>query len=268
MFGKTQEQLIFEIHHEFDTASEKLLDLATKAKQQIKEDSKAERLKKLGFTKLPRVLENDKNKNLLKDLNGNMELVENYLQRYPFQKFITEDQLNQICKKYHLIYAPVSRYLKDVPEKNLKEIETAPKLQKDDIVGYRHHISYHSDLNNKTTRSQKKKYRKGITFDSMDSTVEYPSSTFTNLTGLNCNQYNSSGWKIQTTCLKDLFIAAPKSHFDLKGFKKTSPFSFNFVTTVITKDPIVFRYVKGGIQVLSKWGLEANDEELVNSVEN
>ena len=64
-----------------------------------------------------------------------------------------------------------------------------------------------------------------------------------------------------------LFIAAPKSHFDLKGLKKKGLGFFNFTVTEV-KDPIVFRYVKGGIQVLSKWGLEANDEMLVNPINN
>jgi len=30
----------------------------------------------------------------------------------------------------------------------------------------------------------------------------------------------------------------------------------------VYKDPIVFRHVKRGIQVITKWGLEADDEAL------
>lgn len=36
------------------------------------------------------------------------------------------------------------------------------------------------------------------------------------------------------------------------------------ITTQIVevKDPIVFRYVNGGIQVITKWGIEAEDKIL------
>lgn len=58
-----------------------------------------------------------------------------------------------------------------------------------------------------------------------------------------------------------LFICAPIKHFDTKGLKKSGRGFFNF--TPLPTDPIVFRYVKGGVQVLSKWGLEADDYRLV-----
>ena len=73
----------------------------------------------------------------------------------------------------------------------------------------------------------------------------------------------------EETVRAGLFIAAPESHFDLKGLTKKGV--RGFFKTVIrkeTKDPIVFRYVKGGIQVLTKWGLEANDPELANPLDN
>lgn len=64
-----------------------------------------------------------------------------------------------------------------------------------------------------------------------------------------------------------LFICAPQSHFDLDGLKKNK-FGFLKVIKTEVKDPIVFRYCRGGVQVLSKWGLEADDELLYNEFEN
>jgi hypothetical protein len=32
---------------------------------------------------------------------------------------------------------------------------------------------------------------------------------------------------------------------------------------VINPDPIVFRFVRGGVLIISKWGLEAEDESLI-----
>ena len=64
-----------------------------------------------------------------------------------------------------------------------------------------------------------------------------------------------------------LFIAAPKSHFNLDGLKISGKGFFNFVR-IEPKDPIVYRYVRGGIQVITKWGIESNDEGLVNETMN
>jgi hypothetical protein len=59
-----------------------------------------------------------------------------------------------------------------------------------------------------------------------------------------------------------LFIAADKALFNLKGLEKSkNGFGF-FKKHIPNPDPIVFRYVKGGILIISKWGLEANDPEL------
>jgi hypothetical protein len=268
MFWKSQEQLIFEIHHEFDTASSNLLKFAYDTRQQIKEDDKAERLRTLGFTKLHRVVVNDENKRILNDIKTSVDIIEHYQKKYPFQKFVTEDQLNRICKKYGLIYAPVNHYLKDVPEKNLKEIESVPVLKISDYPEGKFFIRYIGDSFTKgTTKKQKKIYKKGISVRGEINDGWRAMEAFTKATGLNCVDTNRY-WKMDRAEISGLFIAAPKSHFDLDGLNQSSPFSFNLFKPVIEKDPIVFRYVKGGIQVLSKWGLEASDEELVNAIEN
>lgn len=68
---------------------------------------------------------------------------------------------------------------------------------------------------------------------------------------------------VETIEKDGIFIAAPSSHFDLKGLSKKTQHGFMRVFKTEIKDPIVFRYVRGGIQVLTKWGLEANDPDLV-----
>lgn len=66
-----------------------------------------------------------------------------------------------------------------------------------------------------------------------------------------------------------LFIAAPKSHFNLDGLEKVGKYGFRKIFKMPEpKDPIVFRYVRGGIQVITKWGLEASDPMLINSIDN
>ena len=64
------------------------------------------------------------------------------------------------------------------------------------------------------------------------------------------------------------FIAAPKSHFNLKSVIKKGKFSFLSIRVTEVKDPIVFRYCRGGIQILSKWGLEGEETSLTNEKMN
>ena len=73
----------------------------------------------------------------------------------------------------------------------------------------------------------------------------------------------------ERTDRQKLFIAAPEKDFNLDGLTKKG--KRGFFKTIITQrvdDPIVFRYCRGGIQILSKWGLEANDPELANPLDN
>jgi hypothetical protein len=67
---------------------------------------------------------------------------------------------------------------------------------------------------------------------------------------------------VETSSRSGLFIAAPKDHFDLTGLTFDKKKGYFQTTIQVKKDPIVFRYVKGGIQVLTKWGLEADDPAL------
>ena len=54
------------------------------------------------------------------------ELIEaiNYFSfKYPMYKFITEESVKKICDKYGLIYGSISKYIGEVPEKNLQHME-------------------------------------------------------------------------------------------------------------------------------------------------
>ena len=50
------------------------------------------------------------------------ETVKMVARKYPFNKFITEDIVKQICKKYNLVFGDVSQFKGFVPQKNLDEI--------------------------------------------------------------------------------------------------------------------------------------------------
>ena len=294
------QKLIDEIHNEFDTAPQRILEQAldiinkesnSKIELQSNIVEKAVRLKLLGFEKNALVYnlshterEIKKSEGLI-DMNAEMaHRVKYYTSTYPFLKFLPESELDRICDKYGLVYAPVKHYKMPVPEKNLKEIEDAQRLNPSDeqrnLVTYKFVNQYsgkQGDFNKVvelfggdtfTTEELERihiKYFGEIIKYRLPDTFWYYG-------------YLASKGKITNPVIKEafiadsiettydrtgLFIAAPKEHFDLSDLTFDENKGYYHAKTVrIIKDPIVFRYVKGGIQVLSKWGLESEDPAL------
>ncbi len=272
---KSEQQIVAEIHNEFDTAEDRLLQeansLLTELNLQTESSmqAKAERLTSLGFVNSAPV--NWVKNNSLVKTKEQADLIRYYKQTYPFQKFLTESELERICEKYNLIFAPVSYYKKDVPDKNISEIERASSLKMDDsaknIITTK--LDYNGVLNIGNTNAKMKGLPfiiKGQSFNSWieaDAYLRKHYSSKTNGISYIVNKCTTTEEERQ-----GLFIAAPQSHFNLNGLKKSGKYAFLNITITEVKDPIVFRYCRGGIQVLSKWGLEASDELLLNEIEN
>src|SRR5687767_11267955 len=129
---KTTEQVIAEIHNDFDTASERLLQ---EAKEIIgsKDTGKADRLRQLGFTKSLPVKETEEMRKTQMKSKWLAERVAYFSQWYPHNKFITEEAVEAICNKYGLFFADAGYFKGDVPEKNLREMEQF-KLRKEDMT--------------------------------------------------------------------------------------------------------------------------------------
>ena len=294
------QRLIDEIHNEFDTAPERILQQAldiintesnVKVSLQSSIVDKALRLKTLGFEKnalvhnLTHTEREIKKSEGVIDMNAEMaHRVKYYTSTYPFLKFLPESELDRICDKYGLVYAPVKHYKMPVPEKNLQEIENAQKLKSSDeqlnLVTYTFVPKYESSrpefnklvnlfggdtFNEEELKKIHLKYFGEISKHKISDTFWYYG--FLAKTGKIKDPVVSKGSfadAIETTYDRTgLFIAAPKEHFDLSGLTFDEKKGYYQAKTVrIIKDPIVFRYVKGGIQVLSKWGLEAEDPAL------
>lgn len=293
------QRLIDEIHNEFDTAPDRILQQAldiintesnVKVSLQSSISEKALRLKTLGFEKnalvhnLTHTEREIKKTTHLIDMNAEMaHRVKYYTSTYPFLKFLPESELDRICDKYGLVYAPVKHYKMPVPEKNLREIENAQPLKTGDeqktLVTYKFSVNWDKRQNefNKLvklfggdtfTEDELKKihlkhfgkiggHRLSDTFWyygflAARGEVKDPVITEAFLADATETTYDRTG----------LFIAAPKEHFDLSGLTFDNKKGFYQAQVRVIKDPIVFRYVKGGIQVLSKWGLEAEDPAL------
>lgn len=263
-----EQLLIEEIHAKFDNA---WIGLLEEAKNEIKTNivKDADYVKKmhqLGFVNSKPVVEAKRKLEIAMANNEKAELILHYNDTYPFLKFLTEEKLDEICEKYNLTYAPVDRYLEEVPIKNMEAIFEAQELKEGDERPEEwkiNNLKWHSSM-----KGHSKELKKRILEHAYD---KRPSDSL--IRKVFPEIITSWVYEGEPDCTKmdytGLFIAAPETHFDLKGLErgKTKGF-FKTVTKKMPPDPIVFRYVKGGIQVLTKWGIEANDPELANPLDN
>lgn len=231
--------VIAKIHNEFDTAGEKLLMEAKRILSQDVDIDKGERLKKIGFSSTKAVTEAEETLKQKKDSEELAKLIEYYRQWYPSNKFITEEIVEAICKKYNLLCGDASRYKGDVPDKNLKEIEQfklrdEEKTQRTNLMDY-----YQMEMMSRMYLSVQ-----GVFSGSRSESKEFnpPKEVRTYLT---------------TPAFK---ICAPETDFNTMGMTK---YGYKLIP-----DPIVLQPVKGGYLIVSKWGLEASEETLVNEKEN
>lgn len=236
---KTTEQIIAEIHNEFDSASERLLQEAKNIV--VKDNGKSERLGRLGFSSSRPVKEVEKTRKAQNDARQLAERVSYFKQWYPHNKFITEDAVEKICEKYGLVFADAQYYKGDVPEKNLIEMEKFV-LRKEDMVK-----DFFSDLS---------LAMRSLTFG------------FDRNRGIIVNQMNEPSYPSfvseEERSLKPSFkICAPEKDFDTSRLsKKGHKLELNI------PDPIVLQPVQGGYLIVTKWGLEASDELVKNEIAN
>ncbi len=281
--------LIKMIHAEFDTAEDRLLKQANEilatAKESITDisevEKKADRLKKLGFIKTPTVekasiVEKERNdiEKTISFTEEQAKTIQEYKVKYPYLKFLTESELDIICKKYGLIYAPIENFIKDVPDKNITEIENATPLRAEDTAKNEKYIiikKFWYDCPQEVRNFLKGK----IPYKGYGDNNTSPDEQTMELIARN-NGYSGDykGYIFKSATIHEvirdnkLFICAPPSHFDLSNLSQESELGFFKVETREIKDPIVFRYCRGGIQVLSKWGLEGEDQMLLNETLN
>jgi len=273
-----ENELVLKIHNEIDSAQDRLLVEAKKLLDDnyISETTldKVQRLKNLGFTSTEEVVNINK-----KIINNKMttelaNTVNHYKETYPFLKFLTIEEFDRICDKYDLIYAPVSKYKRNVPEENILEIESAQKLSYNDILSDISILKVREGntcLDKLTTTEKNSIYDTGFEIETsyllkLSNMFGYsPDNVVSKFLGrpVHFRLGNMYCDVIKIIDKSGLFIAAPKSHFSLNKLEQIEKHGF-FKTVIIPepKDPIVFRFVKGGLQVLSKWGIEGNDKDL------
>lgn len=252
-----KELLIKEIHTSFLTEVDKLLVLARdqKSLQTDKQSliDKSKRLKSLGFSQTEEIKEAQKEidrlEALQKENNDKREIInaiEYFGIKYPCYKFITEDSVRKICEKYGLIYGEVTKYKGTVPDANLKQMEEF-KISNDDCC---------------CTQSTRFRYGtpdiKNISFSEMRRLEIYYSSP-SNLSSFSTHNFEKS----------PLEIVAPSVDFD---FQDSELENFKLNKKIKIPDPIVLQPVFYGTKkyylIVTAWGDEASDENVVNEKMN
>ncbi len=265
-------QMIEEIHETFYTEVDRLLADAKIAysldtdKQKIID--KSEKLKAIGFTNTKEVKEAeaeieriDRLKKENKDKEDLVEAINYFSFKYPNYKFIVEESVKKICAKYGLIYGAIDRYIGDVPDKNLKHIEQFSINEKDEVY-----------MVEETTwgigvgrMPVKYKY-----FDKEGCDKYFNSDRFEQ------SHYYKHG-DVITMCLPSmggeikryksiLEIAAPLKDFNMEGREVKGHKILNIPDPVVLM-PVLFKDKKHYL-VVTAWGIEASDENVVNARHN
>lgn len=248
------------IHHEFEVASDKLLEEANIVLEEAKKAdvNKVSRLKLLGFNQSQQVINTEPLLEKAKLSEEQIKLISYYKENYPFNKFITEEQVKEICHKYNLVCGDVDRFKGFVPEKNLREIERF-KLKTEDTISY-------------IVRGLKGTFYINVS-DLRDGIISYlDTARVTYVEFVNPNIINVKGGDAKYGKFAEVFkqspklqICAPIKDMDTSGLEIID--GYKLIKKYIP-DPVVLQPVRGGYLILTAWGDEASDPIVVNEINN
>ena len=228
-------KIIQEIHNSYDSSVEILLK---EAKMILENSSKkdaelSQRLTSLGFLNSKKAVAGKKAAEEMDAALKLSHLISNYQQKYPFYKFITMDMVKKINEKYGLVCVPAHLYTGDIPVKNIEEIERFRCDEEDKTFSIEWNIGKYNTTTNFVNKKDVDEAKKGIGSMSLKKSEEEP-----------------------------FYISCPPSDAELgRGYRISGTFA---VKMEKIEDPIVLKPVVGGFLIVSKWGLEGNDESLIN----
>lgn len=248
--NKTINEIVLEIHETFDTEVERLLE---EARQLVQEDvdheliDYADKLKEIGFNNSKDAVMARKERQILNDMNrenkkkaDTIKAINYFSQKYPHYKFITKESIIKICGKYGLVYGESSKYIGDVP-KDKVEVMLNFKIDKKD---YAYSIM-------KSSQYTREPIIMLVSFDE----------------GTKLNKYNPRpDDRYRDFKKKSFIIAAPLKDFDKSNMEVKD---FELVKNKVPiPDPVVMQPVlfenNEYYLIVTAWGEEASDEEVVN----
>lgn len=272
---QTTAELVAQIHHEFATVGDFQQQQAQQLLSARTGDTfdKAERLRKIGFTQTPQVLEADMAERVKSEAEKTIKEVQYWRMHYPNYRFIPTHAINALCTKYGLVCAPISRYKGFVPEKNLAEIEQWEKtgLRKEDLFYELDGMFLEGDWVNVTGMLKTRhpyEYVKKLGFCpdlfhlEMSQEMSFDPAVVWAGEGYEHSGNNKMWFRIVT---EEYQICAPSKHMDVSGLNQEGAV---FKLKEEAPDPIVLKPVKGGGLMLTAWGDESTDPLVVNHAMN
>lgn len=271
---KNYPAVVEQIHNEFFTAGDAILDEATSLLKEleVKDLNKGKRLAACGFGKTREAVVAIETENKLATTKEIAELVLYYQTNYPNNKFITEVQVKAICEKYGLVCGDTSMYKGFVPENKLLLIEAFKLKKEDEIKIWFEVVCDHlkkgtvlpmSSVNETHLTERGQEYFKSTGALSFFY-IKDGGSTSSYLIkpeigrlfdGLVFVEAKRQDQKLKICApLKDMAIPSGK---ELKGYKIQD-----------IPDPVVLQPVNGGYLIICAWGDEASDEIVVNEKMN
>jgi len=276
---KTYPAIVHEIHQEFLTAGDKILQeaegiLAEAAKVSVK---KGERLAAAGFTKTPEAVMANETKKKIEMTKMVADLVTYYAAAYPFNKFITEEQVKAICQKYGLVMGNTTAYKGFVPEEKLAVIEKFRVNKKDlayaEVTGTKHKIdgfeaSVYDELLGYISKSDIKdewavnQIENGGHFFCGGNSLSNPKLAEGRVPHL---RHLNKDWGYIKVSFADnaLKICAPLKDMEVSSGQEVNGYKIQNIP-----EPVVLQPVNGGYLVITAWGDEASDEIVVNQINN
>ncbi len=261
MKEKKYPKVVEEIHNEFFLASETLLKEAENVLQESKSKdiNKGLRLLKLGFKQVGQAVKAKEIETAIVISKADKELVFYYRKNYPLYKFITEEQVKNICHKYNLVCGNVGLFRGFIPERNLIHVENfkAPKgkdTPEYSVVVNENNTNYHPgllELSNSDKRQIETLKGEVFIMNLHDGKQYYDPIN---------GQYDKIG-----KCDNSLKICAPIKDMDTTGMENSEGFK---IIKISPPDPIVLQPVKGGYLIVTAWGDEASDPDIINPVNN
>lgn len=214
--------IVEQIHEKFNTSQDKLL--------LQKPNSSAECLYNLGFYK------SSSTQDFFISSPEIQRYAEYYRRNYPNHRFISEKQVEIICKKYGLLCAGVGQYTGEVPMSKIAAIDSFRVRKGDIAIRWIHETFVESvpwlDEDGNT---------RGFSFRDPSETKPHDRSEMVKAMGL--------------------WICAPESLLDMEGATRVGH-------NVDINDPVVLQPVEGGFLIVAAWGDEASDENVINHTMN
>lgn len=246
-------QIVQDIHNEFMNAGDILLSQAKSIINNLKitNEQKANQLASLGFSSVKEVTEAEEVKSKRLAQEKIAEAITDMQRDFPNNKIITEDIIDGICTRYGLVFGEVSQYKGFVPQKNANDIARFYKNHPDEEMEYTK-TSIHGWRRSDTEVISKKEYEDHLAHEKTKSEfgMYFPSTYY---------------YRERNPVLN---ICAPLKDMNAEGYSlKGNRLIKDIPDPIVTK----LKIHKNGTRchiILTAWGDEASDPEIINERSN